>query len=193
MHTIPHKLLSALVFGAMATSALALTAEEHKAEKQRIEATYKDANKACGSMSGNAKDVCQKQAKGQEKISLAELKAKQDPTPSNQAAVGKARADADYDVAKEKCDDLKGNPKDVCVKDAKAAHVKGVEAAKVSEAKMEPGQNPQAHAANVAEARKDASKETREAQYKAAKERCDAMSGAAKDKCVADAQRMYGQ
>jgi hypothetical protein len=32
-----------------------------------------------------------------------------------------AKAEADYDVAKEKCDDQSGNAKDVCKKDAKAA------------------------------------------------------------------------
>jgi hypothetical protein len=32
-----------------------------------------------------------------------------------------AKADAAYELAKEKCDDLSGNAKDVCQKDAKAA------------------------------------------------------------------------
>ena len=32
-----------------------------------------------------------------------------------------AKADATYEVAKERCDDLSGNAKDVCKKDAKAA------------------------------------------------------------------------
>jgi hypothetical protein len=36
-----------------------------------------------------------------------------------------AKVDADYAVAKEKCDDFSGNAKDVCVKEAKAAQVKG--------------------------------------------------------------------
>jgi hypothetical protein len=35
-----------------------------------------------------------------------------------------------YDVAKEKCDDLSGNAKDVCVKDAKAAQAKAKAEAK---------------------------------------------------------------
>ena len=32
----------------------------------------------------------------------------------------KKKAEAEYNVAKEKCDDLAGNLKDTCVKDAKA-------------------------------------------------------------------------
>jgi hypothetical protein len=39
-------------------------------------------------------------------------------------------------VAKEKCDDFSGNSKDVCQKDAKAAHVKALESAKVSKFEM---------------------------------------------------------
>lgn len=35
-----------------------------------------------------------------------------------------ARADAEYAVAKEKCDDLAGNPKDVCIKEAAAARTR---------------------------------------------------------------------
>ena len=36
------------------------------------------------------------------------------------------KAEAEYEVAKERCDDLAGNAKDVCVKDAKAAHERAV-------------------------------------------------------------------
>ena len=40
------------------------------------------------------------------------------------------KADAEYDVAKERCDDLAGNAKDVCQKDAKAALREGDEGAR---------------------------------------------------------------
>ena len=39
--------------------------------------------------------------------------------------------EATYDVAKEKCDELSGNSKDVCVKEANAALVKAKADAKV--------------------------------------------------------------
>src|SRR5262245_52062827 len=92
------------------------------ADEDRIEAEYKAAREKCDPMQGNAKDVCQKEAKAKENVAKAELKAKTDPTPANQRKVHEAKADGDYDVAKEKCDDKKGNDKDVCQKDAKAAH-----------------------------------------------------------------------
>lgn len=187
------KLIATCVAALMATSAFSLTPAEQKAEKDRISADYKAANAQCKTMKGNSKDVCEKEAKGREKIAMAELDYKRDATESNRYKVAKTKADADYDVASEKCDDQSGNVKDVCKKDAKAAHVKAVEAAKVSEVRNESGSNSAAKAADVSEARKDADKKVREADYKAAAERCDALSGDTKDKCVNDAKRQFGQ
>src|SRR3954465_9220445 len=94
------------------------------ADEDRIEAEYKADKAKCDAMSGNAKDVCQKEAKGKEKVAKAELDAKKDPSPRNQRKVEEAKADAKYDVAKERCDDMKGKEKDACQKDAKAQHEK---------------------------------------------------------------------
>ena len=74
--------------------------------------------------------MCEKEAKGKEHVAKAELKAQHEPTPRNQEKAREARADADYDVAKEKCDDLSGDAKSTCKKDAKAAHTSAVKAAK---------------------------------------------------------------
>ena len=92
------------------------------ADEDRIEADYKADKARCDSMNGNAKDVCQKEAKGKEKVAKAELDAKTHPSAGNQRKVLEAKADAKYDVAKEKCDGMKGNEKSACEKDAKAEH-----------------------------------------------------------------------
>src|SRR6185312_13600889 len=92
------------------------------ADEDRIEADYKADKAKCDSMNGNAKDVCQKEAKGKEKVAKAELDAKKNPSAHNQRKVEEAKADAKYDVAKEKCDGMKGNEKSACEKDAKAEH-----------------------------------------------------------------------
>lgn len=190
----PWKTLTALCATTlMATSAFALSNDEYKVEKDRIAADYKAAKAQCKSLAGNAKDVCEEEAKGREKVAKADLEHRKDPSDKNRHDLAKAKADADYDVAKEKCDDLKGNPKDVCKADAKAAHVKALEAAKVNEARADGDKHGDAKAANVAEARKDAAENVREAEYKAAKERCDALSGDAKDKCQDDAKRTFAQ
>jgi len=92
------------------------------AEEDRIEADYKAAKAKCEPMKGNQKDVCEKEAKAHEKVAKAELKAKSDPSPGNQRKVAEAKAYGEYDVAKEKCDDMKGNEKSACEKQAKAKH-----------------------------------------------------------------------
>lgn len=183
----------ALLTACMATSAMALSAQEEKSLKDQIQQEYKAAKDGCKSLSGNAKDVCEKEAEGREKVAKAELALRKEDSPKHRMELAKARADAEYEVAKEKCDDLKGNAEDVCEKDAKAAHVRALEAAKVADAKNQPARNVEKKAANVSEARKDASSNVRKAEYEAAKERCDALSGNAKDACVNDAKRQFAQ
>jgi ElaB/YqjD/DUF883 family membrane-anchored ribosome-binding protein len=57
----------------MATHASAMTKDEYKAAKDKIEAEYKSAKAQCDAMKDNAKDVCQKEAKGTENVAKAEL------------------------------------------------------------------------------------------------------------------------
>ena len=95
-----------------------------------------------------------------------------------------------YEVAKEKCDDLSGNAKDVCVKEAKAAYVKAKADAKVDRVAIDAQQTA---AQKTAEARKDAAEDKRDADYKVAVEKCDSLAGAAKDACVRDAKAKFGK
>lgn len=183
------KIFAVCAAAMMVSSAFALTPAEKKVEKERISAEYKSAKEQCKPMKGNAKDVCELQAKGHEKVALAELDYKAEANESNRHQLAKTKADTAYDIAKEQCDDRTGNDKDVCKKDAKAAHVKALEMAKVADVRNDPAAKP----SDMANARKDASDKTREADYKAAKERCDALSGDDKDTCVADAKRRFGQ
>lgn len=96
--------------------------DEQKAGKEKIAADYKAAKTKCDAMQGNQKDVCMKEAKGQEKVAKAELAAKRNPSARNERKVAEAKADAEYDVAKEKCEDMKGNEKSACEKDARAKY-----------------------------------------------------------------------
>ena len=47
------------------------------------------------------------------------------PSDGNARKVAEAKVEATYNVAKEKCDDQKGDAKDACVKQAKADEAKG--------------------------------------------------------------------
>lgn len=168
----------------------AMSRDAYKADKEKIEAQYKADKDQCKSMNGNAKDVCEKEAKGKENVAKADLEAQYKNTDKARYDARVARADADYDVAKEKCDDLKGNQKDVCVKEAKAAHTKAKADAKVARVEREQTMKT---ANKTADVKRNAAEDKRDADYKVAKEKCDALSGAAKDKCVNDAKAHYGK
>ena len=109
---------------ALGTAAFAAgtTKDAAKAEKESIEATYKSELKTCDAMKANAKDICKAEAKGKERVAKAELEARDKPSPKADEKLRKAKADATYGVAKEKCEDLKAAEQTTCKKDAKAAH-----------------------------------------------------------------------
>ena len=93
----------------------------HNADEERIESEYKLAKEKCDALQGNKKDICVAEAKGKEKVAKAENDAKNAKDPARaQARVERVKADAAYDVAKERCEERKGNEKDVCMKQAKA-------------------------------------------------------------------------
>jgi hypothetical protein len=180
--------VAACSFGTAASAQM--TKEAHKTEKDRIEADYKAAKAQCDGLKDNAKDICGAEAKGKQKVAKAELEQQYKPNARNEKKVMDAKADASYELAKEKCDDMKGNDKDVCMKDAKAARTTAKENAKVAKTSAN---NAGKRNDNVSEAKKDAAEEKREAEYKAAKERCDAMSGAGKDNCQNEAKAKYNK
>jgi hypothetical protein len=176
-----------------ATSAATTTPHDKAARDQAIksaDAAYNAAKDSCKSLSGNAKDICMQEAKGKEKVAKAEAKAAYEGTPKARESARLAHAEATYDVAKEKCDDMTGNQKDVCVKEAKAAYTKAKADAKVDRVAADSSRTAVNKTADV---KKDAMEDKRDADYKVAVEKCDAMSGNAKDACVRDAKAKFGR
>jgi len=153
------------------------------------DAQYKIDKNACASLAGNAKDICAAEATGNRNVAKAQAEAAYKHTPKDREHARIAYAEANYKVAMERCDDQAGNPKDVCVKEAKSALVKGKADAKVDRVATDANREA---AATKAEARKDASEEKREAEYKVAVEKCDSLAGAAKDACIGAAKSQFG-
>ena len=154
------------------------------------EAQYKIDKDGCASRTGNAKDICLAEAGGKEKVAKADAEAAYKNTPNAREDARIARAEASHSVGKEKCDDLAGNTKDVCVKEADAALVKAKADAKVDRVAADTRDDA---AAKQADARAQAAEEKRTADYKVAVEKCDALSGSAKSTCVSDAKLRYGK
>ena len=145
---------------------------------------------ACATRTANAKDICLAEANGKEKVAKADAEAAYKNTPSTRETARVTRAEATYNVAKEKCDDLAGNPKDVCVKEADAALVRAKADAKVDRVAADTRQDA---ATKQADARNEANTAKRDAEYKVAIEKCDALAGPAKDSCVSAAKTQYGK
>jgi len=185
--TIAIALTLAFSAGAMAQG---MSKADYQAGKDRISADYKSARGACTSFSGNAKDICVADAEGKKNVAKAELEVSYKPSAKTKYDARVARAEADYAVAKEKCDDLAGNPKDVCVKEAKAAQVAAKADAK---AWMKTAEANSTASEKGADARKDARADKADADYAVAKEKCDSLAGGAKDQCLNDAKARFGK
>lgn len=84
-------------------------------------------------------------------------------------------ADADYKAARAKCDGITGNPKDICIAEAKAARIH-VQAAAEAQYK------------NTAAARSSARKDIAKADYDVDKAKCASQNGNAQDVCVKQAK-----
>ena len=167
-----------------------MTKDTYAMAKKEADAQYKIDKDACSSLSGNAKDICVAEAKGKDNVAKADAEASYANTPKARETARVAHAKATYDVSIEKCDDLAGNRKDVCVKEAKAAFVSAKANPKVPRVAVDTRNDAPAKHAHATE---EASADKRDADYKVAIEKCDALAGAAKDACVGNAKAQYGK
>ena len=102
----------------------------------------------------------------------------------------KAKVEAEYQIAKERCDDLSGNQKDVCREEASAEKTKGYEAAKLASKNAEATSE---FLSTKKEAREEAGQALRDADYKVAIEKCDQFSGQPKEQCIREAKNKFGK
>lgn len=145
--------------------------------REDVKTHYKGVKDSCDKMTGNAKDICTEDAKGREKVALAWLDYNYSGSESDQAKLNETIYEARYEVAKERCDDMSGEAKDVCQREAKTARDKAKADAKASK--------------KVADALNDAEAAKMKADYKLAAERCDTLAGERKDVCIASAKARY--
>lgn len=94
------KFAAIAVLSLCAGSSFALTSAEVKTEKDRISADYKAAHAQCKTMNGNAKDVCEKEAKGHENVAQGRTRRARQASDKAHYKVA-SQADAAYEIAKE--------------------------------------------------------------------------------------------
>lgn len=101
---------------------------------QKVNADYQAALTKCDAKGGNDKDVCLAEAKltrtRGESVALSQY----NNTPAGQARVRTVVADAEFGVAKAKCDGKSGAEKDSCMDNAKSVHTAALADAKTGRA-----------------------------------------------------------
>lgn len=102
--------------GAMAQD---MSNSEYKAAEKNILAEHKSAKINCASFAGNTRDICMAEAKGKRNVATTELKTRYKPSRKSDYQISVAKAQADFAVAREKCDDRAGKVRAACVKEAK--------------------------------------------------------------------------
>jgi len=111
--------LSAFAFGAYAaTDAEKTIKNQYNAAVDQADAEYKAATDACKTRQGNDKDVCMQEAKATRDKAKADAKAMR-KSHNAMTDAHETKMDADYKVAKERCDTLSGDAKDSCISSAK--------------------------------------------------------------------------
>lgn len=92
-------------------------------QEEYAQADYKVAVEKCDAQTGNAKDVCQKEAKAAKVSALENAKTNKEVTDRKNESAD-AKNDAAYAVAREKCESYAGAAKDKCMADAKLGYGK---------------------------------------------------------------------
>ena len=109
----------------------AMTKAQYAAEQAKIAADLEATRKLCASLKGHRGEVCETEATGRAEALGAELDARYKPSPKASQKAKNVTAEANYDVAKAKCDALQGKAEDRCMKEAKAAREAAIRQAKV--------------------------------------------------------------
>ncbi|GGY12146.1 BON domain-containing protein [Pseudoduganella dura] len=86
----------------------------YKSAHDKAEAAYKAAKKQCDTLKDNAEDVCTEEAKVARAQAERDAVAQHKNTGNELSRAERKLADAKYELAKEKCDDLSGDAKDSC-------------------------------------------------------------------------------
>jgi len=178
-------------FAAAPTAALNHDPATYRNLTQKAETEYRAATAKCDAKSGNDKDVCMAEAR------LARTRTEADALSKyNNTAAGRARAhtnvaDAEYDLAKAKCDAKSGADKDSCMDNAKSVHTAALADAKADRADATNANASRATGASgggsqAASGGLVTSTDTRDPAKAAAVDKCAQMGADAKTGCLVE-------
>lgn len=127
---VPSEAAKTVTPKSMENKTAGISQAEYKTMHEQVEADAKAAKAKCKELKGNTKDICQAEAKANEKIAKKELDFKKNPNDKNAQDLAKMKVEGAYEVAKEKCEDQKGAEMMACKKAAKAEKDSAMAAAK---------------------------------------------------------------
>jgi len=117
-------------FAAAPTAALNHDPATYRNVTQKAETEYRAAVTKCDAKSGNDKDVCMAEARLARTRTEADVLSKYNNTPTSRARARTNVADAEYALAKARCDEKSGADKDSCMDNAKSVHTAALADAK---------------------------------------------------------------
>ena len=117
-------------FAAAPTAALNHDPATYRNATQKAATEYKAATAKCDAKSGNDKDVCMAEAKAARARAESAAIAKYNNSEKGRASARSKVAEADYEVAKAKCDAKSGAEKDSCMDNAKSVRTAALADAK---------------------------------------------------------------
>jgi len=129
MHTIPATAAAAITCIAFASAAAGMAKDEYKATRARIAAQYEADRQKCGAHLGHAAELCVTRARGARDVAGAELEAAYKPGTRTHYDAAKARANADYAIARKECENQKDAARSACAQDATVARERAMAAA----------------------------------------------------------------
>lgn len=167
----------------------ALSKDEVKANMVRMEEQYDQAQTRCRRLQGQARALCNEQARADRDIGIAELHMRTQPTADNDQKLRLAKAEAIYAKALVGCKTMDGQARSVCRDDAKRVF----RSAK-SEANLQREVAEQLlRSENTVRERTTVADKLAEAQFNAARERCEMLPGEGRANCLADARTRFGK
>src|SRR5262249_23203374 len=113
--------IAVATLGLLTTAAADMLKAEYKSEMHRIGGEFDTEKARCDGFGGNARDICLAEARGNYEIAKAELEERKAPSSRTRYKVRLARAEAQFDVAAEECDEGTSAAKESCVEEARAA------------------------------------------------------------------------
>jgi hypothetical protein len=122
---------TALGIGAAVDSPRSLMSPvDYGAARMAIEAEARAALSKCRDLESQPKDLCKAEAKADERIRKADLVAQYRGTVAAASEARLARAKAQYDLARTKCGEQRGEEKISCMRTARADKAKALDDAK---------------------------------------------------------------